>query len=127
MADTMNPNDTEDAPSLRLPRKRPLHDLLLTLPMLMTFADGGIDFDGSDPDTLVSIAENAADTTRTMNMGISAIGHLLAISSVEIATQEVAGEAIAALGFMIKEVADLAALADYLGTSARRYIHDYSP
>jgi hypothetical protein len=104
-----------------------LHDLLLALPALATFADGGIDFDASDPDVLVSIAENAADTCRMANLGLSAVGYILALASVEVETREVAGEAVAALGFLIKEVADLAALSDYLGTTARRCIHDYSP
>jgi hypothetical protein len=123
----MNPSDTEGAPSSRLPRKRPLHDLLLALPKLAAFTDGGIDFDGSDRILLIAIAENAADTQRTMNLGISAIGHLLALASVEVEGREVAAEAVAALGFLIKEVADLAALADYLGTTARRCIRDDSP
>jgi len=127
MEDAMNASDTEDVPSTRLPRKRPLHDLLLALPKLATFDDGGIDFDGSDPDLLVTIAENAADTQRMANLGLSAVGYILALASGEVETREIAGEAVAALGFLIKEVADLAALADYIGTTARRCIHDYSP
>ena len=53
---------------------------------------------------------------------------LLAAASGEIPVNLISeDDAIAALGFLIKEVADLAALADYIGTTARRCIHDYSP
>lgn len=123
----MDTNDAERRPSIRPQGNRPTHDLMLRLPALVTLGDGGIDFEASDPGLLLNIAANASDTLRTMNLGIAAIGYLLALASPEVETREIAGEAVAAIGWLIKELSDLAAISDYLATTCRRYTYDYAP
>lgn len=123
----MNSTDDEHRPSIQPQGNRPVHDMILRLPALVTNANGEIDFYACDPDLLMAIAANASDVQRTMNLGISAIGYMLALASVEVETREIPGEAVAALGWLIKELADLAALTNYFSTTCRRYTEDYSP
>jgi hypothetical protein len=119
---------TENLPSLSLKGgSRPIHDLMLRLPALVALSDGGIDFAASKPDLLVNIAVDAGHTMRTMHKGIAAIGHLLALASPEIETQECPGDVVESVGWLLNELSDLAAIADYLATTCRRYTHDYLP
>lgn len=119
---------TENLPSIS-PKSgnRPIHDLMLRLPALVAMSDGGIDFAASKPELMANIAVDAANTMRTMHKGIAAIGHLLALASPEIETQEISGELVESVGWLLNELSDLAVVADYLATTCRRYTHGYSP
>ena len=104
---------------------RPLHDLMLILPQLCVQGTV-IDFDACAPEVLVRLTEHATDTMNTTHRGMRTIGYLLAYCASDV-PEGIPSDAIESLGWLLAELADAASLCDYLATTARRYIVDYSP
>ena len=111
---------------------RPLHDLLLLLPLLRVETDQAttpnntaslqtsIDWMGSDVGVVAAIARNAGLTARAAAHGITAIGHLLVCSAPEIEMSDISAETVEAAGRVLAELGELAAVCGYLEAIARR-------
>lgn len=106
---------------------RPIRDLLLQLPLLTVTSELDIDYAAADPALLVQLADNAETAMRTIHLGISATGQLLARSAPEIECREVCGDAVEALGWLMAELGEFAAVAHCIAIACRRHTADYSP
>jgi hypothetical protein len=105
---------------------RPMRELLLQLPSLPTTPDHHIDYEAADPALLMQLAENAETMMNTINLGLSAVGTILAHASPEVGS-EIAGYTIEALGWHIAESADAAAALLSLAHACRHHTADYTP
>ena len=105
---------------------RPMRELLLRLPLLPTTPDHRIDYEAADPALLMQLAENAETVMNTINLGLSAVGTILAHASPEVGS-EISGYTIEALGWHIAESADAAAALLSLAHACRHYTADYTP
>ena len=103
---------------------RPIRDLL---PHLTVTAEFEIDYLAANPTLLLQIANNGDIAMRTVNLGISAIGILLANSAPERETREISGDAAEAIGWLIGELGELAAVIHCIAAACRRSIVDYVP
>ncbi len=111
---------------------RPLHDLLLLLPLLCVETERAttgnnaaslqprIDWLGSDVAVVAAIARNASLTARVAAHGITAIGHLLVCSAPEIELSDISAETVEAAGRVLAELGELVAVCGYLEATARR-------
>ena len=106
---------------------RPVFDLIRQLPRCQVSATGDIDYDASDPAVIQGVGENAAQVMATMHRGTAAIGLLLANAGPEIEARSLSADVVADLGFLLAELADLAAQCDLIATSCRRATADYLP
>lgn len=109
--------------------QRPLRDLLRRLPLLPLTPTQDIDFEGADAELLVAIAiaDDAETTVSVLHHGVGAIGHLLAHSAVVIEDGTISADCVESLGFVLAELADLAAGCMTLAAQCRREVHDYQP
>ena len=106
---------------------RPVFDLIRQLPCCEVSVTGEIDYDASDPGLIQRVGENAAQVMATMHRGTAAIGLLLANTGPEIESRSLSADVVADLGFLLAELADLAAQCDLIATSCRRATADYLP
>ena len=106
---------------------RPLRDLLLLMPLLSVGDRGDLDYEASDPGLLKQVAANADLSMRTLHRGTAAIGRLLVAVSPEIGTGEFSADAMESVGWLLAEIADLAATAQCLSVACHRYTADYAP
>jgi len=106
---------------------RPIRDLVLLLPLLPIRGNGEIDYAGAEPALLSQIGANANITMRTIHLGTAAIGRLLVNMSPEIGLGEFSAESMAALGWLLSELGDLAATAHLLAAACQRHTADYAP
>lgn len=105
---------------------RPTRDLLLQLPLLPVTPDHRIDYEAADPTMLVQLADNAETVINTINMGLSAVGTILAHAASEVGS-EIGGDTIEALGWFIAETADVSASLLSLVMACRHHTADYAP
>ena len=106
---------------------RPMRDLLVRLPKLPVNLQQEIDFAAADPAMLVAIAEDAEMLMGATQMGLGAIGQLLANSAVMIEDGTVSANSIEALGLLMSEMADMAHHCMGLAVHCRQETADYSP
>jgi hypothetical protein len=105
--------------------QRPTRDFLLQLPRLHVNSDHEIDYAASDPELLLQIASHAEVVQRTLQLGISAVGHLTARAAPEIELSEIPGDFVESLGWMLAELGDVLCIMQSLATACRRYTADY--
>lgn len=106
---------------------RPLRDLLLLLPYLPVAPDTTIQWEAANPDVLVDVSTHAEIVQRVVNLGIAAIGRMLVHTSPEVGGEEFPAESCEALGWLLAELGDLAAVAHCLAASCQRHTADYAP
>lgn len=106
---------------------RPLRDLLLLMPLLPVSDRGEIDYNAASPALLMQLGANADLSMRTLHRGTAAIGRLLVAVSPEIGTGEFSADVMESVGWLISELADLAATAQCLSVACHRYTADYAP
>ena len=109
------------------PAMRPMRDLLLGLPILAAIPGETILYEDSDPDLLVQLADQAEIIGNTINLGLVAIGHVMACAAPEIECGDVPGDTVEALGYLLAELSDFAAVAFTLSQACRRYTYDHAP
>lgn len=107
--------------------ERPTRDLVLLLPLLSVRGNGEIDYGGAEPALLRQIGANANITMRTIHLGTAAIGRLFVSMSPEIGLGEFSAESVAAVGWLLSELGDLAATAHLLAAACQRHTADYAP
>ena len=122
----------------RVKPPRPLHDLLLLLPLLEiepgepaeaehVATATTIDWAGSDAAVVAAIATEAGRVSLAAAHGITAIGHLLTTSAPEIELSDISAETVEAIGRVLAELGELVALGGYLEACARHVTRDYEP
>lgn len=114
------PSNLDAVPQLSA---HPLRDFILQLPLLSVNEKSEIYYEQADPALLIQLADNGEIVMRTIHLGLSAIGLLLANSAPEIETPE----AIEALGWLLAEWGEFAAVAHCISAGCRRQITDYMP
>ena len=107
--------------------QRPLRRLFKCLPTLPLDSKKGIDFQAADPALLVMLADDAQTTTRVIQQGVGAIGHLLAQSAVAIEDGTLDASVVESLGYFLAEVSDLSIDCMALACRCRRETVDYQP
>lgn len=107
------------------PSTRPMRELLLQLPLLPTTSDHRIDYEAADADLLLELADKAETVMNTINLGLSAVGTILAHASPEVGS-EISGYTIEYLGWHIAESADVAAALLSLVHACRHHTADYT-
>jgi hypothetical protein len=100
--------------------------LMALLPRLLVNDQGQPDFDGSNAMALVQLAEAAELLQRILQLGISAIGQLLAHASVQVETGELAQDTVEALGWLLAELGDAAAACVELAAPCRHATVDFT-
>ena len=105
---------------------RPTRMLMALLPRLLVNDQGQPDFDASDATVLVQLAEAAELLQRVLQLGISAIGQLLAHASVQVETGELAQDTVEALGWLLAELGDAAAACVELAVPCRHATADFT-
>ena len=99
---------------------RPIRSLMVLLPRLVVNDRGQADFDASEAPLLVQLADAAELLQRVLQLGVAAIGQLLAHASVEVETGEFDQGAVEALGWLLAELGDASAACVELAAPCRR-------
>ena len=107
--------------------QRPMRRLFKCLPTLPLNSDNEIDFQAADPALLVMLADDAQTTTRVIQQGVGAIGHLLAQSGVAIEEGAIDSSTVESLGYFLAEISDLSIVCRVLACKCRRETVDYQP
>ena len=81
----------------------PMGEVLRNLPRLKVNARGEVNFSSSSPTVLQSIAENAEACAGALNLGLSAVGQLLALAAPEVEDRTIGSDSVEALGWMFSE------------------------
>ena len=105
---------------------RPMRRLLALLPRLAVNEQAMPDFDASDADLLEQIAESAELLQRVFQLGISAVGQILAHASVQVETGEFDQESVEALGWLLAELGDVSAACTELSLPCRQATADFT-
>jgi hypothetical protein len=107
----------------RLPKsevERPMRMLVEQLPRMTTCAAGDIDFANCSASLLANVAGNAETTAALMGRGLSAIGCLMAYAAVEIEDGSITSDSVEALGWLMAELGDIAAVCFVLAARCRQ-------
>ena len=115
------------ADRLPIPSIRPLRDFVLQLPLLPVNDKSEIYYAAADPALLVQLADNGDIAMRTVHLGLSAIGLLLANSGAEFEAREISADAMESLGWLLAEWGEFAAVAHSISAGCQRHITDYRP
>jgi hypothetical protein len=92
---------------VRQEHERPLRDLIVRLPLLVTDRQGKLDLLGSSPSVVLEIAERAETSVKAINLGIAAVGNLWALAAEDIDDGTVAMGTVEALGWLLCELGEL--------------------
>lgn len=106
---------------LRRPEhERPLRDLLVRLPQLVTNKQGKLDLLASSPSLVLEVAERAETSVKAINLGIAAVGNLMPYAALEIEDGTIATGTVEALGWLLSELGELAATCMILAAECRQ-------
>ena len=83
---------------------RSMQELLELLPNMAVNGQGEIDYAATHPDTLSAVAEHAASVASAINLGMSAVGTLMAYAAPECEDGTVSSDAIEAVGWLFAEL-----------------------
>ena len=104
---------------VRVSGKRPLHDLLMTLPKV-SLKDGALDFVRTPKDVLREVALHAEAAMSTAHNGIAAVSTLLALCAADAEDGTFGANALENIGWLTSELADVAALCAHLAACSRK-------
>jgi hypothetical protein len=97
-----------------------MRELLGQLPLLRADVHGNLDLLESSPSLLLEIAENAEASAGAINLGMSAIGSLIAYSAPEIEDGTIGYDAVANIGWLFAELGAVSALCLQLSAQCRQ-------
>ncbi|GAB7549725.1 hypothetical protein [Cupriavidus sp. 8B] len=107
--------------------KRPLHDLFLALPLLPVTEFREIDYAAADPQALLRIAACAEAAMQTIHLGLSAIALLFAHAAPQIEANDISGDPVAAVSWLMADLGEFIAFAQELAMACRAHTADYVP
>lgn len=87
----------------------PVHQILHALPNFPTLSTGKIDYTRADLALLLQTAEAADTLTRSLHLGTSAIGQLMAHAAPELEDGTVSSDAVEALGWLLSALGEMGA------------------
>jgi hypothetical protein len=105
---------------------RPIRSLMVMLPRMAVDEWGQADFDASDASLLVDLAQEAELLQRVLQLGIAAVGQLIAHAAVQVETGELDQDTVEALGWMLAEMGDASAACVELAAPCRRATADFT-
>jgi hypothetical protein len=114
-------------PTMEPGMQQPMRNLLRLLPQLPVSTHGLPDFDAARPALLVQLAESAEVLQNTFNLGVAAIGQLLAHASPEIDDGTVGQDTVEAIGWLLSELGTGAAICFELSAPCRHHTADFAP
>lgn len=97
-----------------------MRNLVENLPRLHLDASHKVDFQSAAPALLTTLAEAAETTMAVIQLGVGAIGNLLAHSAVDIEDGTISADCLESLGFLMAELGDLGAACMTLAAGCRR-------
>ena len=105
---------------IRPEHERPLRDLLVLLPQLVTDKQGKLNLLASSPSLVLEVAERAETSVKAINRGIAAVGNLIPYAAPEIEDGTIAMGTVEALGWLLSELGELAATCMVLAAECRQ-------
>ncbi|TFZ02992.1 hypothetical protein EZ313_17365 [Ramlibacter henchirensis] len=87
-----------------------MQELVELLPRLKLDAAGEPDVRATDPEVLSAIAEHAAASAAAINLGLSAVGSLMAYAAPQCEDRAINSDAVEALGWLFAELGATTAL-----------------
>jgi hypothetical protein len=105
---------------VRPEHEKPLRDLIVRLPQLVTDRQGKLDLLASSPSLVLEIAERAETSARAINLGIGALGNLIPFAAPEIEDGTIAMGTVESLGWLLSELGELAAICMVLAAECRQ-------
>ena len=105
---------------VRPEHEKPLRDLIVRLPRLVTDKQGKLDLLASSPSLVLEVAERAETSVKAINMGIAAVGNLMPYAAPEIEDGTIAMGTVEALGWLLSELGELAATCMALAAECRQ-------
>lgn len=117
-----------NAQSVHLDQSRPVYRLASALVMLSAGSREASlmsleMFNDADSSTLAVIADSAGTLQRTLHIGMAGIGRCLAYAAPDaIDSSQCSENTIEAVGWLLAEIADMAAICHHLEVTARRVL-----
>ncbi|MES2979779.1 MAG: hypothetical protein V4731_15250 [Pseudomonadota bacterium] len=96
-----------------------MQELFELLPQLRLDASGLPDLRATDRAVLAGISEHAQSSAAAINLGISAVGSLMAYAAPQVEDKAISSDAIEALGWLLAELGAATALMVRLAHSCR--------
>lgn len=104
-----------------------IRNLFLLMPYLPVTTSAEIDYKAADPALLVQMADTAEATILMVHVSVSAIGQLLSRLTLFGSNDEVGADAVEALGWLLAELGDFAAVAFHIARACRVHTLDFAP
>jgi hypothetical protein len=105
---------------VRPEHEKPLRDLIVRLPQLVTDKQGKLDLLASSPSLVLEIAERAETSVKAITLGIGAVSNLIPFAAPEIEDGTVPMGTVEALGWLLSELGELAATCMVLAAECRQ-------
>lgn len=106
---------------------RPARRLLQLLPLLVATPGQVVGYAHVEPVLLEQIADDADVLMSTLQMGVSAVGQLMAHAAPEVEDGTFSSDMVEALGWFLSEVSELSFTLMPLIASCRHHNADYAP
>jgi hypothetical protein len=104
-----------------------LADLYVTLPRLAVDADGQLDYQACDASELSVVVARAEAAARSVQLGIAAIGLLIAHTAQSFNGNVLSPQVYEALGELVNDLAELAVQCTGFARDGRAHLWDYTP
>jgi hypothetical protein len=98
---------------------RSMQELMELLPLLVVDAKGEIDISATPSDVLQQIASHAESSAAAINLGLSAVGSLMAYAAPECTDRTISADAVEAIGWLFAELGATTAICIKLAAACR--------
>lgn len=106
---------------------RPARRLLLLLPLLVATPGQVVDYAQVEPALLAQLADDADVLMSTLQMGLSAVGQLMAHAAPEVEDGTFSSDMVEAIGWFMSEVSEISFTLMPLIVACRHHNADYAP
>ncbi len=106
---------------------RPARRLLQLLPLLVATPGQVVSYPHVEPALLAQLADDADVLMSTLQMGLSAVGQLMAHAAPEVEDGTFSSDMVEALGWFLSEVSEISFTLMPLIASCRHHNADYAP
>ena len=106
---------------------RPARRLLLLLPLLVATPGQVVSYSHVEPALLAQLADDADVLMSTLQMGLSAVGQLMAHAAPEVEDGTFSSDMVEALGWFMSEVSEISFTLMPLVVACRHHNADYAP
>lgn len=106
---------------------RPARRLLQLLPLLVATPGQVVSYAHVEPALLAQLADDADVLMSTLQMGVSAVGQLMAHAAPEVEDGTFSSDMVEALGWFLSEVSEISFTLMPLIASCRHHNADYAP